>query len=152
MKKITSIQFKAAFLFIVFGLNMAVGFACAIGLDMGFNSSHHHDEEASEVHVHSDGKKHVHHNEHNKHRHNEKGSSKKDDCCNDKVVKLSQSDKAVSQNNILINPGGFTVFISTCFNVDILYHSQTTTSTRYFVRGHHPPIPDIRIAIQSFQI
>ena len=151
MKRNSSIQLKAAFLLAVFGLNTAVGFTCAIGMGMGFNA-HHHDEEATEVHVHADGKKHEHHNEAKKPHHDEKDASKKDDCCNDKVVKLSQADKAIPQSNILINPGFFSAFISSYYNIDIFYPSQVTTSTRYFVRSYHPPITDIRIAIQSFQI
>ena len=43
---------------IVFSLNTIIGFACAVGIDMGFNSTDHHDEEATEtsVHIHADGK------------------------------------------------------------------------------------------------
>ena len=69
MKKNISIQLKAAFLLIVFGLNTMVGFACAIGVDMGFNTTNHHDEEATEVHQHADGSKHDHHNQASKHEH-----------------------------------------------------------------------------------
>ena len=152
MKRNISIQLRAAFLLVVFGLNMAVGFACVIGVDMVFNTSHHHDEVATKVHVHSNWKKHEHHNENNKHQHDGKESSKKDDCCNDKVVKLSQSDKAVPQTSTLINPGLFTTFISSCYNIDVLFTSHVNTNKKYLVRNHHPPIPDIRIAIQSFQI
>ncbi|MFX5709932.1 hypothetical protein ABTE34_20810, partial [Acinetobacter baumannii] len=47
-----------------FATNTAVGFACAIGVDMGFNSPHHNEtKEPAEVHVHDDGKKHVHEKE-----------------------------------------------------------------------------------------
>jgi len=48
MNQKRSIQFKAAFLLIAFSLNTVIGFACAVGLDMGFNS-HHHKESAIEV-------------------------------------------------------------------------------------------------------
>ena len=41
MKKNSSIQLKAAFLLIVFALNTVLGFACSMGLDMGYNKSHH---------------------------------------------------------------------------------------------------------------
>ncbi len=152
MKRNGPIQLKAAFLLVVFGLNMAVGFACSVGLHMVFNTSHHHDEEATEVHVHADGKKHEHHAEAKKHHHDEKDASKKDDCCNNKVVRLSQADKAIPQSNILIIPGCFSAFISSFYNINVFYPSQITTSVRYFVRSYHPPITDIRIAIQSFQI
>jgi len=146
MKKITSIQLKAAFLLVVFGLNMAVGFACAVGLDdMIFNADHHDHDEATEAAVHTNVVKHYH--EESDPADNEKGG-----CCSDKVVKLALVDKSVPQADKLVLPLFFTAFISTYYSIGILYHSQVIPSTRYFVRGHHPPINDIRIAIQSFQI
>lgn len=68
MKIKRSIQFKAAFLMIVFSLNTIIDFACAVGMDMRFNSTHHDEMtiEAS-IHVHANGKSHNHHNEVTKH-------------------------------------------------------------------------------------
>ena len=154
LKYKNSIQLKAAFLLIIFGLNTAVGFACAIGIDMGFNISHHHNEEATgfSVHIHADGKKHHHPDEANEHHNDKKDTSKKDDCCNDKAVKLLQTDKAVPQSHSLSSPIFSSAFISSYYNVGVLYPSPVITSIKYFVRSYHPPIPDIRIAIQSFQI
>ena len=175
MKRNISIQLKALFLLIVFTLNTIVGFACAMGVDMGFNTTHHHDDDEKKVavHVHADGKKHQHHSKKSnnvspglnadakKHHHHDeaeeqhqdkKDNSKKDDCCNDKVVKISQTDKAVAYSNTLVHPVFFTAFISSYYNIDVTFPSQITTNIKYFVLGHHPPIPDIRIAIQSFQI
>lgn len=153
MKRNIFIQLKALLLLLVFASNTVAGFACAIGIDMGFNTQHH-GEEATEVsmHIHADGKKHQHHKEAGKHQHTEKNTSKKDDCCNDKVLKLSQTDKAVPYSNIIINPVFFTALIASYYRIDVFYPSQFSTSNKYYVRGHHPPIPDIRIAIQSFQI
>ena len=149
MIKNKSIQLKAALLLIVFSLNTIIGFACAVGINMGFNS-HHHNEEATEiaVHVHADGKKHEHHNK----GHHHKTKDEKDNCCNDKVTKFSQLDKSVPISATDITTIFFTTFISTFFNIDILFSSQQNVSIKYFVRSHHPPIQDIRIAIQSFQI
>ncbi len=149
MKQKRQIQFKAAFLLIIFSLNMFVGFACAIGLDMGFNSHHHEEEEtAASVLVHTNGTKHHHEEEEQKHKENDK----KDDCCNDNVLKILQTDKAVPQFSKLISPVFATAFIPVYYTINISYPSQVSTSTKYYVRGHHPPIPDIRVAIQSFQI
>ena len=67
MKKNKSIQFKAAFLLLVFSLNMVVGFACAMGLEMGFKTTHHHDIDAIKVHTHANGKKHEHYNKIDQH-------------------------------------------------------------------------------------
>ena len=158
MKRKISIQIKAAFLLIVFSLNTVIGFACAVGIDMGFNSTHHHDEEATEtsIHVHADGKKHIHHHEATKH-HDEadndhKSKDGKDNCCHDKVTQFTQLDKSVPQSLSVINPIFFITFVSAFHNSEILFPSQVTPNIKYFVRSHHPPIPDIRIAIQSFQI
>lgn len=110
MKRKTSIQLKAAFLLMVFALNTVVGFACAVGVDLGFNSKHHQEDEATEavVHVHKEGKKHVHQEKKEKHSHDKsysydeannehKGSGDKDNCCNDKVNSFQQLDKSVPQ-------------------------------------------------------
>ena len=154
-----SIQLKAAFLLIVFFLNTIVGFACAVGIDMGFNSTHHHDEEVTETsaHVHAGEKKHIHHNEATKHQNeadNEHHKSKdnKDNCCNDMVTQIAQFDKSVPYSLSVINPIFFITFVSLFYNSDILFSSQVTPSVKYFVRNYHPPIPDLRIAIQSFLI
>jgi hypothetical protein len=128
---------------------MFVGFACAIGVDMGFNTLHHEEEEtAVSVHVHANGAKHLHEEAENKHKDNDKN----DDCCNDKVLKIFQTDKAVPQFDKLISPIFATAFIPVYHTINISYPSQVSTSNKYYVLGHHPPIHDIRIAIQSFQI
>ena len=90
MKKFKSLQYKAAFLMIVFSLNTIIGFACAVGVDMGFNSSHHHDDEPMDtaMHIHADGKKHFHYEEADKDHH--KSNDDKDNCCHDNVIKIAQ--------------------------------------------------------------
>ena len=158
MKKRRSIQIKAAFLMIVFSLNTVIGFACAVGIDMGFNTTHHHEEEATEavLHIHKDGKKHVHHEKAKHHDEADSDHHKKDNednCCNDKVIKFNEVDKSASHSlNTTINPIFFTTFISSYSIADILYTSYIDTGIKYFVRSYHPPIPDIRVAIRSFQI
>jgi hypothetical protein len=150
-----SIQIKAAFLLVVFALNTVVGFACAIGVDMGFNTTHHPKEiETTKVHVHADGKKHEHHNKganHHQHDHN-KNDKEKDGCCNDAVIQFSQTDKSLPHPASIINPVFFTSFITSFYIPAIFYSTQDKASIKYFVLGHHPPIPNIRIAIQRFQI
>ncbi|MEO6136122.1 MAG: hypothetical protein ABIP35_13280 [Ginsengibacter sp.] len=198
MTRIKSIQLKAGFLLVVFSLNTIIGFACAVGLDMSFNSSHHveevtkaivhvhvdgkkhvHKNEANEhngekakdhhkkeevtiatVHIHADGKKHVHNNEAkeaaNEH-HDEKvkdhhETNDKDNCCNDDVTKIIQQDKAIATSITITTPIFFTAFIAGFYNADALLSTGADSHIKYFVWSHHPPIPDIRIAIQSFQI
>ena len=137
-------------------MNTIIGFACLVGMDKGF-TSHNHDEEAIQaiVHTHKNGQKHIHHEQAKHHEeadndHHEKDG--KDDCCNDKVLKISQTDKSVSQSVKLPNPIFFIAFVSFYSDINISYQSKGNISTKYFVRGHHPPIPNIRLAIRSFQI
>ena len=153
MKRNNFIQLKAAFLLVVFALNTVVGFACVVGVDMGFNTAHHHDEEATEVsvHVHANGKKHQHHHEANNDHQDKKDTSKKDDCCNDKVIKFQNLDKSLSQNsNVAINAPVFVAILSSFFGLDIFKPAQVIPE-KYF-EFFHPPPPDILIVIQRFQI
>ena len=154
MKKKSFIQVKAAFLLIVFALNTVIGFACAIGMDMGFNSStHHHDEDAvtAPVHVHENAKKHVHHHNGDKHRHDENKASKKDGCCNDKVIKFETTDKNLSQTaKADVNPTVFVSLVSIFFGVD--FFTQIKIAPQQNLAFFHPPPPDILIAIQQFRI
>jgi hypothetical protein len=197
MKPRFSIQLKAAFLLVVFSINTVVGFACAVGLDMGFNTKHHEDEQATGavVHIHADGKKHIHqeipdqskshhsnkettkavvhvHANGKKHIHKEKNSNEsqdksnhedeasnvpkssegKDNCCNDKVMQFAQLDKSVAPTFTFISPVFYTASLSTYYYKDVLYSFEGPPTIKYFVRSYHPPIPDIRIAIKSFQI
>ncbi|MBN9349308.1 MAG: hypothetical protein J0H55_01370 [Chitinophagaceae bacterium] len=149
MNRKKSIQFKAAFLLIVFSLNTVIGFACAVGLDMGFNS-HHHEESAIEVSENHHQDKSHHHDEADVHHH--QTNNDKDNCCNNEVMKFQQVDKAVASSITLISPVFFISFLASFYNIDILSSNNRISTIKYFVRRHHPPIPDIRVAIQSFQI
>lgn len=143
MKTTISIRLKAASLLILFSLNMVIGGACAIGIDMWFNISHHEEKEmvahGSPSHHHDDADEH------------HKSKDNKDNCCNDQVIKFAQVDKFVPHFAGL-NAIFFTTLISSFYNIDVLHTSKSSANIKYFVRDHHPPIPDIRIAIQSFQI
>jgi len=160
MKLIISIQTRAVFLLIVFSLNTVIGFACSMGMDFGLNGTHHQNEAATKIlkHVHADGKRHEHHNYSGKHHgeatiHDHTSKDGKDNCCADKVVKFAQVDKLLSQfSEFQSNISFFTLFVSSFYNINVLAASQVTKNIKYFVRSHHPPIPDIRLAIRSFQI
>lgn len=156
MKINKSMQLKAAFLLTVFALNTVVAFACSLGLKMGFNQKHHHNENEEQVsskpsHHHSHRTEE--HHEHNAGvaHHHEKGATDNDGCCNDKAIKIQQVDKSLSYgSNPVIKAPVFVVFLSAFLgleikkgNLDIVHKSV--------IPQYYPP-PDIRIAIQSFQI
>jgi hypothetical protein len=157
MKKIKSIQLKATFLLIVFSLNTIIGFACSVGLDMGFKSSQHEEEVTDiAIHVHADGKKHQHDSEVGSH-HNEadnhllKSTNDEDNCCHDTATQIAQQDKIITPSISIISPVFFTTFLASFYNIN-LPNSVIDSHIRFFIGRDHPPIPDIRIAIQSFQI
>lgn len=154
MKRNTTIQIKALFLLLVFALNTAVGFACAVGMDMDFNIAHHADEESTKIHVHANGQKHEHQNKSGSHHHEENKTEKKEKggCCSDGVQKFQNLDKSLNQNaKIAIDVSSFAVIISTFFGMDF-YNLSKAYPSKYKARLFYPPPEDIRIAIRSFQI
>ena len=141
MKKNISTKLKAFLLLTVFSLNTVIGFACAMGVDMGFNSKHYHDDaEAMETTVQAKGAVHHHHDE----------DSEKGSCCNDKVIEFQDLDKNIVQNAIITAPE-FVTILSNYFGIAI-FKSPTIAPQKYIVPFFHPPPPDIRVLIRSFQI
>lgn len=153
MKRNTYISLKASFLFIVFALNTIVGFACAAGLEMGFNTSHHAEEKAA--HVHDSGHQHTgsHHAQNDQPADHDSSEKSKEDCCKHAVAKFTMADKLTPQAfNLGLHPIVFTAILSTYCYLDVVAFYTIIPDRRYFVRSHHPPRGDVRIAIQSFQI
>ena len=156
-----SIKLKAVFLLVAFGLNTVIGFACSIGVDMGFNSKHHHNDESTEavIHIHQDGKKHIHYEKKEGHspshhhdlKNNQQSKDEGNNCCTDKVQQIELLDKSLPHSFTIVHP----IFLIALF--DVFYNVSLPTNDivkniKQFVRSYHPPIPNIRIAIQSFQI
>lgn len=149
----------------VFALNTVLGFACSVGVDMGFNTKHHGEEEANEavVHIHLDGKKHIHQEKEESHSHdkshkhdeaNKSENSKSDEgnCCTNTVKQFQELDKSVPAAQSIVHPIFFTAFVAVYYNLTLSLHADILKDIKLFVLSYHPPIPDIRIAIQSFQI
>ena len=173
MKRSRSIQYKAVFLLIVFSLSTVVSFACAAGLNMGYNEDHHKTQDNPSAMEHSlitD-----HHSKNGDHKHarvnsgassnhkKERGhqvnwpvdtkESTPDDCCRDEAAKFEKSDKLSPQTlNYNLQAQSITSAIKPYFHLDAITDFLHTPNSRYFIRNHHPPIADTRIAIQSFLI
>lgn len=164
VKQSTPIQLKAAFLLIVFALNTVVGFACSVGVDLDFNSKHHQQNSTEALaHIHKDGKKHIHHgkklsnvqetsHKHHKSEKFEKTKNEEGNCCTEKVKEFHQLDKSVPLSQNIIPPVVFAALTTVYFNILFFPHTNIVRDIKPFVRSYHPPIPDIRITIQSFQI
>ncbi|MFZ6024479.1 MAG: hypothetical protein ACOYVG_08515 [Bacteroidota bacterium] len=149
MNRKISIQLKALFLLLVFSLNTLVGFACALGMDMGFNSSHHNSDvtEVKEIHVHDD-------NVPVKQDQERKSLAGKDEsgCCSDDVLKFQSVDKNLAQaTNNIVNTQVFVAVFSAFFGVDFIT-IVNDIPPKFKVRFYYPPPADILLAIQRFQI
>lgn len=157
MKIRSSIQLKAAFLTLVFLMNTIVGFACAVGTDMDFNREHHQEQKTvpSSQHAHRNNKPH----DHAKHEHGKStadphaSKSQKDNCCKDEVAKLTKADKVYQPGfDYSLLSLSFFILPATIYRAGNAARFRVNTLNAYFLRHCRPPIPDVRIAIQSFQI
>ena len=173
--RVSSIQFKAAFLLFVFSLSTIVGFACSVGLNMTIPDDHHKELATHQQKSHEHGKPHEHdasadhhqnpasHHENPATHHSKQADHHKqvnnlqenteDDCCKDEVAKFEKSDKRTPQSfNYNLQAPFVSVISSSLCNIDAIAYYIHTPSNKFFVRNHHPPIADTRIAIQSFLI
>lgn len=153
MKPNKVIQLKAIFLLIVFSLNTLIGFACAVGMNMGFNKKHHHHEDpVSSVTVSHHHKSTTHHHHHDGDL-TKKNATKTDNCCTDKASQLSGSDKQLAQT---INSGIETpvalVFLHFLYSSDLSSLHIQDTKKNPVVRPFILNSRGIRVSIQSFQI
>ena len=133
-------------------MNTVIGFACVMGVDMGFNSKHHHDEEATETSVHVNVKELQHHDEETKQHDDSKEDSEKGGCCNDRVIKFQNLEKNINQNNTpVIYAHVFATILSNFWSIN-LFNCAKALAQQYKASVFHPPAKDILIAIQRFQI
>ena len=100
---------------------------------MGYNSDHHHAPKEN----------------HCKQSENQKENNK--DCCKDQVHEFQKLDKAVPNETNLVHPAFLNPLSDVLYNVS-LPSEFFVKKIKQFVRSYHPPIPDVRIAIQSFQV
>lgn len=143
---------------------------------MAFNADHHKEPAATQQKGHEHGTSHEHDNSSDHHQnpashhenpadhhqdqadHHDKQASHSeektaDDCCKDEVAKFEKNDKRTPQPfNYNIQPQFVNLAFNTPYNIDVIASYLHLPSNKYFVRNHHPPIADTRIAIQSFLI
>ena len=166
MRRSHAIKLKAVFLLIVFSLSTLVSFACAAGIDMGYNKDHHkvrgHAAESDHSKAGSKHSKGAHepaatekalsHSNHEK-KGDDTTESAPDDCCRDEAAKFEKGDR-VSPQAFKYNLQAFflILLVKPIGIADAITVSLHNPNTRYLIRNHHPPISDTRIAIQSFLI
>lgn len=168
MKPLRAIQYKALFLLITFSLNTVVGFACSLGVDMGFNSDHH-SHESGQQHEHADTDHHHEHDGNPSHGHQHEAISNhhaddhnnivfvtfqsKENCCKDFVVGFQNMDKTMAKGSSSIQQQTLTL---SSFIVPLIPGLNTTKgfAQHYQIPPEEidlPP-PDIIVFIQSFLI
>ena len=148
MNTIKTSQYKAFFLLFVFSLSTIIGFACAAGVDMGFNK-HHHEE--NNFAISSINKEEEHHHQQTGHHHGDKIPSEKGGCCTNSVIEFQKLDKNTSLSSLVF----FTpVFVACIYHYNRINITgiEAIASQRPVIRHYYPPPRDIRVSIQSFQI
>lgn len=145
MKRNISARLKALFLLIIFYLNMIIAVGCNLGMCMCCKPG----DEGKTSMITNKGVCHLHHN---KPAIPLKSGGCTDNCCTENAIKFLSVDKSFPQCFSVSNATVSAILISYAGDLDILDTLVLSSGTRRFVRSHHPPIPDIRIAIQSFQI
>lgn len=104
MKQPLKNRVKALFLLMVFSLNTVAGFACSIGVDMGYNTKHHDHPQSGHAVKHSHSHSHVH-----KPITGAKLKAAKDDCCSDQVNDFNKLEKAIPDNGFLLQTPSFEI-------------------------------------------
>lgn len=144
------IRIKAFFLITVFSLSTLAGFACSVGIDLGYNDNHHsaqsHQEHSENVV--SGG---LHHYAHAVEKNSPSPESK--DCCSNEVIQITQLDKRTAPEQPTLKTPFFTHLLSAFYMYadKIFDQRQGRDLTAVYLSGFSPHT-DIRIAIQSFQI
>jgi len=152
MKINKTIQLKAIFLLLVFSLNTLIGFACAVGVNLGLHAththSHHHHAETVKKgsHHHDDNPAHHHHHDH------KKTANETDNCCTQKVSQLSQTDKLLAQTiyagiEIPVTLAPLHFLYRACLSAFIPETRKIPIARPYTLNAR-----GIRVSIQSFQI
>ncbi|MBE7170101.1 MAG: hypothetical protein INR73_05890 [Williamsia sp.] len=145
-------KIRAFFLLVVFSLNTIMGFACSLGVDMGYNSKHHAHENHSPANSHS-------HTSSHKHVHAKPFISgitlkaSNDDCCTGGATRFALVDKSLS-NPVQLQAPAFFIEIRDLFLPYLNDEAGNTVNTRFqFVRRScFLNDIDIHTAIRRFQI
>lgn len=163
------IKYKALFLLVTFLLNTVVGFACSLGVDMGFNSHHHEDEgEGQQKHTHSshaDGHEKEHHHSKHTHIHSHAEeheqvapgwsnivafrSTDNDNCCKNFVIGFQNLDKQVVKKSYLVKSNNVFSYVIIPSKLVCVFVKKVRIPPKLPL-GHSPP--NTRIFIQSFLI
>ena len=151
MKQPLKNRVKAIVLLMVFSLNTVAGFACSVGVDMGYNTKHH--EHGTSGHA-------AKHNHTHKHHHVHKPitgiqlKAIKDDCCSGQVVDFNKLEKSVPNNDFLLQAPSFeisTALFELLAN-DVAVDPTIASQSQFVRRSCFLNDTDLLTAIRRFQI
>jgi hypothetical protein len=145
-------RIKCFILLLIFSVSSLAGFACSIGVNMGYNKGHHqHGKEPVKAST-----DHHHHHHDEKPPENESKKQRHDgglDCCAS-ISGLNLADKSVVNSISLPSPVFFIAFISPFVLPEVDAPSLLDNASSYWLGRswdvHHHT--NLRIVIQSFQI
>lgn len=153
----SSIRYKAAFMLTVFALNTVVAFACSVGIDMGFNRSHHDHPNVRVGHLPKEKHSHGRHSHKTDHKHTESAASHKhkssdqDNCCNKTAIELQKFDKSSSHSpNPVIKVPVLLPLLFVFAGIELQAEIDPVLN-KTFIPQYYPP-PDRRVLFQSFLI
>ena len=130
---------------------MIIGFACSLGIDMGYNSNHHQDIASEQIFDNTIADCHDIPNSGTSDKQSDSSNSK--DCCSDSVVKFLKLDKSASPlSNVDVSTPVLALVYRFRFQLELLQHLENTSLKTQLIRSDHPPQQDVRTAIQSFLI
>ena len=151
MKYSSTIKINALSLLIIFSLNMLIGFACSLGVDMGYNTDHHQVASGKATDnipsCHMDN--------------SDSGASKQQselpgtkDCCSGGVIEFLKMDKnASSLSAVDVTTPVLLLAHRFSYQLELLqYFENTSLRSHQLMRSDHPPQKDVRTAIHSFLI
>ena len=149
-------KIRSLILLIVFSLNTVTGFACSIGLDLGYNKTHHQHDDSHSVQI-KQKIADAHTHEHGPTLLNKQNginvSDNDVDCCSKGVTDFIKLDKAVTSFTGFQSPIFFIAFVAQFLLPDQDHSPLDTSLFGLFRRSWclHDDT-DLRIVIQSFQI
>jgi hypothetical protein len=155
MSRQTKNKARGFFLLLVFSLNTVAGFACSLGVDMGYNKTHHAVEAS---HSHQKAASHTHSAQHS-HKHSPakpsttiSGTQDNDDCCANDITDFIKLDKSIVASQLVQSPVYLMAFVSQ-FLLPLTEEPLSAIFPHWLPRSWSlADDTDLRIVIQSFQI
>jgi len=146
MKRNRTIQFKAAFLLLIFALHSVIGYTCAADINFGLTATDYQNEEPAKYSDYVQSYDHLDSVLNGNDQH-----SIKNDCFKNKVARYKGLDKSnIRHAHVVVNNQRIAILNS--FRSINFFNKAQNFEQEYKILSFHLPPPDIRVLIRSFQI